>query len=97
MLSFPDGESGLVRYCVGGAGSVASRAGRHRAPLALAEKAHMPTVEQCRAYAAEYKLISAHPKNSARRSNVLKSISRSWAALANQLESLVIIEKSEGE
>jgi hypothetical protein len=56
----------------------------------------MPSVEQCRAYAAEYKLLGAHPKNSARRSAVLTNISRSWAALANQLDSLAVIEKSEG-
>ena len=55
----------------------------------------MPSVEQCRAYAAEYKLLGAHPKNSARRSAVLTNISRSWAALANQLASLAGIEKSE--
>jgi hypothetical protein len=57
----------------------------------------MPTVEQCRAYAAEYKLLGTHPKNSARRSSVLKNISRSWTALAKQLESLEAIEKSEGK
>jgi hypothetical protein len=55
----------------------------------------MPTVEQCRAYAAEHKLLGADPRNSARRSAVLKSISRSWTALANQLESLAVIAKSE--
>ena len=55
----------------------------------------MPSVEQCRAYAAEHKLLAANPRNSARRSAVLMNISRSWAALANQLESLAIIEKSE--
>jgi hypothetical protein len=54
----------------------------------------MPSVEQCRAYAAEFKLLAANPGNSARRSAVLMNISRSWAALANQLESLAIIEKS---
>jgi hypothetical protein len=56
----------------------------------------MPTVEQCRAYAAEYKLLSAHPKNSARRSAVLKNISGSWTALAKQIENLEVIVKSEG-
>ena len=56
----------------------------------------MPSVEQCRAYAAEYKLLGTHPRNSARRFAVLTNISRSWAALANQLESLAVIEKSEG-
>jgi hypothetical protein len=57
----------------------------------------MPTVEQCRARAAEYKKLGSDPNNSARRSAVLKSISRSWTALANQLENLALIEKSEGK
>jgi hypothetical protein len=33
--------------------------------------------------------------NSARRSTVLMNISRSWTALAHQLESLAVIVKSE--
>jgi hypothetical protein len=57
----------------------------------------MPSVEQCRAYAAEHKILGANPGNSARRSAVLMNISRSWTALANQLESLAIIVKSEGK
>jgi hypothetical protein len=57
----------------------------------------MPTVEQCRAYAAEYKKQGADPTNSARRSTVLNGISRSWTALASQLENLALIEKSEGK
>jgi hypothetical protein len=57
----------------------------------------MPSVEQCRAYAAEYKILGADPKNSARRSAVLVSISRSWTALGHQLENLAIIAKSEGK
>ena len=55
----------------------------------------MPTVEQCRAYAAKHKVLGADPKNSARRTAVLKNISHSWTALAHQLESLADIEKSE--
>ena len=55
----------------------------------------MPTVEQCRAYAAEHKLLGADPRNSARLSSVLKNISHSWTALAHQIESLADIEKSE--
>jgi hypothetical protein len=55
----------------------------------------MPTVEQCRAYAAN-KTVGADPANSARRSAVLMSISRSWTALANQFDDLAIIVKSEG-
>ena len=56
----------------------------------------MPSVEQCRAYAAQYKILGTNPRNSARRTAVLRNISRSWAALANQLESLAVIAKSEG-
>jgi len=56
----------------------------------------MPTVEQCQAYAAQHKVLAADPKNSARRKSVLINISHSWTALANQLESLAIIKKSEG-
>ena len=58
--------------------------------------ASMPSAEQCRAYAAEYKILAANPSNSARRSAVHTNISRSWTALANQLESLAYIVKSEG-
>jgi hypothetical protein len=56
----------------------------------------MPTVEECRDYAANYKILGEDPANSARRSAVLKSISRSWTALGNQLESLALIVKEEG-
>jgi hypothetical protein len=56
----------------------------------------MPSAEQCLAYAARYRMLGADPKNSARRKTVLTNISRSWAALANQLESLAMINKSEG-
>jgi len=55
----------------------------------------MPSAEQCRAYAAEHKILAANPNNSARRSAVLNNISRSWAALASQLEILAGIVKSE--
>jgi hypothetical protein len=47
----------------------------------------MPSVEQCRAYAAQYKILGADPGNLARRSSVLKGISRSWTALENRLRS----------
>ena len=56
----------------------------------------MPAIEQCRTYAAEYKTLAIDQTISARRSNVLLSISRSWAALANQLEALTVIVKEEG-
>jgi hypothetical protein len=55
----------------------------------------MPTVEQCKAYAAEYKILGMEGTNSARRSTVLLGISRSWTALAHQFENLAIIAKSE--
>jgi hypothetical protein len=56
----------------------------------------MPTVEQCRAYAANYKTLGADPANSARRAAVLMGISRSWTALAHQFENLAAIVSSEG-
>ena len=52
----------------------------------------MLTIEQCRAYAAEYKILGKDRQNSARRSTVLLGISRSWTALAHQLESLTEID-----
>jgi hypothetical protein len=55
------------------------------------------TVQQCRTHAAEYKIQGKDPTISARRSSVLLSISRSWIALANQLETLTIIVKDEGK
>ena len=55
----------------------------------------MPTIEQCRTYAAEYKILGNDRQTSARRSTVLLSISRSWTALANQLENLTVIVKDE--
>ena len=57
----------------------------------------MPSVEQCRAYAVEYKILAANPRNSARQSAVLMNISRSWTALTHQLESLAVIVKTEGK
>jgi hypothetical protein len=57
----------------------------------------MPTAEQCRAYATHHKTLGAHPMNSARRKTVLMNISRSWTALAKQLDSLADIAKSEGK
>jgi|EndMetStandDraft_9_1072997.scaffolds.fasta_scaffold100435_2 hypothetical protein len=55
-------------------------------PINLAEGCNVPTVEQCRAYASNYKALAADPLNSARRSAVLKNISQSWTALSHQLE-----------
>jgi hypothetical protein len=56
----------------------------------------VPSGEQCRAYAREFRTLAVDPRNSARRSSVLTSISRSWAALASQLEDLALIDKSDG-
>ena len=65
--------------------------------LMRAQGDNVPTAEQCRAYAAEYKLRAADPRNSPRRATVLTNISRSWAALGSQLENLAEIAKSEGK
>jgi hypothetical protein len=56
----------------------------------------VPSVEQCRAKAREFRTLAADPKNSPRRSSVLISISRSWAGLASQLENLALVEKLDG-
>jgi hypothetical protein len=56
----------------------------------------MPTIEQCRAYASEYQILGKDRQISARRSSVLLSISRSWVALAHQLENLTLVLKDEG-
>ena len=66
-------------------------------PMKPGGRDKMSSVEQCRAYASEHKTLGANPRNSARRSAVLMNISRSWTTLANQLESLAIIVKSEGK
>ncbi|MBR1237874.1 hypothetical protein [Bradyrhizobium sp. AUGA SZCCT0182] len=55
----------------------------------------MISVEQCRINAEKYKALASDPSNSARRCTVLKNISRSWTALAHQLENLDVIDKSE--
>jgi hypothetical protein len=57
----------------------------------------MPAIEQCSAHAAEYKILGKDQQISARRSSVLLSISRSWTALAHQLENLNIVIKDEGK
>lgn len=54
----------------------------------------MTTIEQCRTYASEYKVLGKDQHN--RRSSVLLSISHSWTALAHQLENLTLIVKEEG-
>jgi hypothetical protein len=57
----------------------------------------MPTIEQCRAHAADYKILGKDQQISARRSSVLLGISRSWTALAHQLENLAIAVNDEGK
>ena len=57
----------------------------------------MPTIEQCRAHAADYKILGKDQQISARRSSVLLSISRSWIALTHQLENLNMVVKAEGK
>ena len=53
------------------------------------------TIEQCRAHAEEYKILGKDQEISARRSSVLLGISRSWTALALQLESLAVVVSDE--
>ena len=55
----------------------------------------MISVNECKTYAAEYKILGREPHISARRSTVLLGISRSWTALAHQLESLTMVVKDE--
>lgn len=57
----------------------------------------VPSVKQCRAFAQEFKTLAADPRNTPRRSSVLTSVSRSWAALASQFENLALVEKSDGD
>jgi len=56
----------------------------------------MPTIDQCRTYAANCKNLAADQANSARRAAMLTNISRSWMALGNQLEKLALIVSEEG-
>ena len=65
--------------------------------LGFGERTQMPTVEQCRAYAAEHKQLANDGRSSVRRCTVHKNISHSWVALAHQMESLADIVKSEGK
>jgi hypothetical protein len=55
----------------------------------------VPTIEDCKRYASAYKTLGNDEGISARRSTVLLGISRSWTALANQLENLSVIMKDE--
>jgi hypothetical protein len=69
------------------------RFGRNQ--MAGEDRFMVPTIEQCRSYASEYKKIGKDPGNSARRSAVLLGVSRSWTTLAHQLEALAVIVKDE--
>ena len=53
----------------------------------------MISIKECKIFAAEYKTLGCEPDISARRSTVLLSISRSWIALAHQLENLTMIDE----
>jgi hypothetical protein len=53
----------------------------------------MPTAQQCKTYAAEYKRLGMETDISIRRATLLMAISRNWATLANQLDHLTVIMK----
>jgi hypothetical protein len=59
------------------------------------DRATVPTIEQCKTYASEYKTLGYDPEISSRRSTSLLSISRSWTALAHKLENLAVIVRDE--
>ena len=46
----------------------------------------MLTAEQCQTHAEECKRLAAAPGVSARRTTVLRTMTRSWAALANAID-----------
>jgi hypothetical protein len=60
-------------------------------------EAIMPTAEQCKAYAAEYQRLGQETDISPQRATLLINISRSWTALANQLDRLSILIKEESK
>ena len=82
---------------LGSYASIAVGCPQHGWTIGSAKGPQMPTVEQCRAYAAEHKILGANPRNAARRSTVLMNIPRSWTTLATQLEILATIANSEGK
>ena len=57
----------------------------------------MQTAQQCRAYAAEYRLLAKKADISIRRATMLVNISRSWNSLANQLDRLSDLDKEEAK
>ena len=56
----------------------------------------MPTGEECRAYAEEYRRLAMATDISLHRATMLTAISQTRATLAAQLERLAIISKEEG-
>jgi hypothetical protein len=56
----------------------------------------MPTVEECKTYAAEYQRLGLEEDISIRRATVLMCISASWTTLAYHLDWLSDIVKEEG-
>ena len=57
----------------------------------------MQTAQQCRAYAAEYRLLAKKADISIRRATMLMNISRSWNSLANQLDRLSDLNNEEAK
>jgi hypothetical protein len=58
----------------------------------------MPTAEQCRAYAAEYRRLRDEAADTSPQcAMLLLNISRSWSALANQLDRLTEFIKEESK
>jgi hypothetical protein len=57
----------------------------------------MPTAQQCKTYAAEYKRLGMETDISIRRATLLMAISQSWATLANQLDHLTVIMEEESK
>ena len=57
----------------------------------------MPTVEQCQTYATEYQRLGREANISRQRATMLANISRSWKALANQIDRLSDLIKQESK
>jgi hypothetical protein len=57
----------------------------------------MPNAEQCKTYAAEYQRLAQEVDISPQRATLLVNISRSWTALANQLDRLAALIKEESK
>jgi hypothetical protein len=55
----------------------------------------MPTVEQSQAYATKYQCLGREANISLRRATMLANISRSWKALASQIDRLSDLLKQE--